>query len=51
MSISPIEYASSQRIGSVEFVAPNEIKIGLDLESPDGIAANAGIVAPCIPLY
>lgn len=49
MSISPIEYASSQRIGSVEFVAPNEIKIGLDLEAPDGIAANAGIVPRAFP--
>ena len=46
MSISPIEYEASQRIGSVEFVAPNEIKIVLDLEAPDRIAANAGIV-PC----
>jgi hypothetical protein len=49
MSLSPIEYASSQRIGSVEFVAPNEIKIALDLEAPDGIAANAGIVPRGFP--
>ncbi len=43
MSISPIEHSESLRIGSVEFVSPNEIKVGLDLEAPDGIAANAGI--------
>lgn len=43
MIISPIEHASSLRIGSVEFVSPDEIKVGLDLEAPDGIAANAGI--------
>ena len=49
MTISPIEFASSQRIGSVEFVAPNEIKIALDLEAPDGIAANAGIVPRAFP--
>lgn len=49
MSISPIEYAASQRIGSVEFVAPNEIRIGLDLEAPDGIAANAGIIPRAFP--
>jgi len=43
MSYSPIEHAASLRIGSVEFVSPDEIKVGLDLEAPDGIAANAGI--------
>lgn len=49
MSISPVEHAASQRIGSVEFVAPNEIKIALDLEAPDGIAANAGILPRAFP--
>lgn len=43
MSISPIENSASLRIGAVEFVSPNEIKVGLDIEAPDGIAANAGI--------
>lgn len=42
MSISPIEHSTSLRIGSVEFVSPDEIKVGLDLDAPDGIAANAG---------
>ena len=42
MSLSLIECAASLRIGSVEFVSPDEIKVGLDLETPDGIAANAG---------
>ncbi|QCZ92815.1 ATP-binding protein [Salinimonas iocasae] len=42
MSISPVEYGASLRIGSVEFVSPDEIKVGLDLEAPDGVAANAG---------
>lgn len=49
MSVSPIENASSQRIGSVEFVSPNEIKIALDLEAPDGVASNAGIVPRAFP--
>jgi len=49
MSISPIEHAAGQRIGSIEFVAPNEIKIVLDLEAPDGVAANAGIVPRAFP--
>ncbi|MBM4053336.1 MAG: DUF87 domain-containing protein [Planctomycetes bacterium] len=42
MSLSLIEHAASLRIGSVEFVSPDEIKVGLDLEAPDGVAANAG---------
>ncbi len=43
MSIFPIEHVASLRIGAVEFVSPNEIKIAIDLEAPDGIAANAGV--------
>lgn len=43
MSISPIEHSTSFRIGSVEFVSPDEIKVVLDLDAPEGIAANAGI--------
>jgi uncharacterized protein len=43
MSFSPIEHTASLRIGVVEFVSPDEIKVALDLEAPDGIAANAGV--------
>lgn len=43
MSRSPIESNADLRIGVVEFIAPDEIKVQLDLEAPDGIAANAGI--------
>ena len=43
MSFSPMEHSASLRIGSVEFVSPDEIRVGLDLEAPDGIAANAGV--------
>ena len=43
MSISPVEHSTSLRIGTVEFVSPDEIKIVLDLEAPNGIVANAGI--------
>lgn len=43
MSVSPIEQTASLRIGAVEFVSPDEIKVALDLEAPDGIAGNAGI--------
>jgi hypothetical protein len=30
-------------MGTVEYVSPDEIKVSLDLEAPDGVAANAGI--------
>ncbi|NLD92737.1 MAG: DUF87 domain-containing protein [Fibrobacter sp.] len=43
MTFSPIEHNASLRIGSVEFVSPDELKVCLDLEAPDGISANAGI--------
>jgi hypothetical protein len=43
MSYNPIEHISSLRIGTVEFVSPDEIKVEIDLESPGGMAANAGI--------
>lgn len=43
MSRSPIENHASLRIGAVEYVAPNEIKAQLDIDAPDGIAANAGV--------
>lgn len=43
MSRSPVENHADLRIGVVEFIAPDEIKVQLDLEAPDGIAANAGL--------
>lgn len=43
MTYNPIEAIASLRIGVVEFVSPNEIKVSLDLEAPDGIASNAGL--------
>ena len=43
MSLSPIEYTASLQIGVVDFVAPDEIKVAIDIDAPDGIAANAGI--------
>lgn len=40
---TPIEHSASLRIGTIEYVAPDEIKVSLDLEAPDGVAANAGV--------
>ncbi len=43
MSRSPVENHADLRIGVVEYIAPDDIKVQLDLEAPDGIAANAGV--------
>jgi hypothetical protein len=42
MSLSPIEEAQGRRIGTVEFVSPDEIKVSLDLDAPDNTAINTG---------
>lgn len=42
MSITPFEYAEGLHIGIVEFVSPDEIKVGLDIEAPDSVALNTG---------
>ena len=43
MSVSPIAYANSLRIGTVDFVSPDEIKVLLEIEAPDSIALNSGV--------
>jgi hypothetical protein len=43
MTFSPISYVESLRIGSVDFVLPNEIKVLLDVETPNNVALNAGV--------
>jgi len=42
MSQAPFEQAENLRIGTVEFVSPDEIKVGLDIEAPESVALNAG---------
>jgi hypothetical protein len=42
MSQSPIQLAESLRIGTVDFVSPDEIKVSLDVEAPESVALNAG---------
>lgn len=46
MNPSPLEYAESLHIGTVEFVSPDEIKILLDIEAPESVALNAGLPRP-----
>ncbi len=42
MSVSPLAYADSLRIGSIDFVSPDEIKVLLDIEAPAAVALNTG---------
>jgi hypothetical protein len=42
MTHAPFEYIESLRIGTVDFVSPDEIKIALDIEAPESVALNAG---------
>lgn len=46
MNLSPLEYVESLRIGTVEFVSPDEIKVLLDIEAPDSVALNTGTPRP-----
>lgn len=42
MSSLPIEQGEQLRVGTVDFVSPNEIRAALDIDSPDSVALNAG---------
>ncbi len=42
MSQAPFEQAGSLRIGTVDFVSPDELKVALDIEAPESVALNAG---------
>ena len=46
MTFSPLAYSDSLRIGTVDFVSPDEIKVLLDIEAPDGVALNTGTARP-----
>ena len=46
MSLSPLAYADSLRIGTIDFVSPDEIKVLLDIKAPDGVALNTGTPRP-----
>jgi hypothetical protein len=40
MSHPPFEFIESLRIGTVDFVSPDEIKVALDIEAPESVALN-----------
>ena len=43
---SPMGFSESLRIGTIDFVSPDEIKVVLDIEAPDSLALNAGHPRP-----
>ncbi len=45
-STTPIESLASLRVGTVEYVSPDELKVLLDTETPDNIALNTGLPRP-----
>ena len=46
MSQAPFEQAENLRIGTVDYVSPDEIKVVLDIEAPESVALNAGSARP-----
>lgn len=46
MAHSPFEQVELLRIGTVDFVSPDEIKVALDIEAPESVALNAGSPRP-----
>jgi len=46
LSYTPFAHAESLRIGTIDFVSPDEVKALLDVEAPDSVAMNAGSVRP-----
>ncbi|HBT63093.1 MAG TPA: ATPase, partial [Ruminococcaceae bacterium] len=44
--ITPLAYVDSLRIGSVDSVSPDEIKVLLDIEAPSDVALNTGAPRP-----
>lgn len=46
MSETPFGQTEGLRIGTVDFVSPDEVKVLLDIEAPESVALNAGGVRP-----
>lgn len=46
MSLSPLAHADALRIGTIDFVSPDEIKVLLDIEAPGSVSLNTGTPRP-----
>ncbi|WP_196602989.1 ATP-binding protein [Pectinatus frisingensis] len=44
--MTPLAMADALRIGNVDFVSPDEIKVIIDIEAPNDVALNAGTPRP-----
>lgn len=43
---SPLEFVESLRIGTVEYVSPEQIKVLLTIEAPESVSLNSGTARP-----
>lgn len=46
MSQTPFAHAEGLRIGTIDFISPDEVRVLLDIEAPESVALNAGGVRP-----
>ena len=46
MNVAPFEQAGRLRVGTVDFVSPDQLKVVLDIDAPESVALNAGIPRP-----
>jgi len=46
MSHTPFEQTRDLRIGTVEFVSPDEIRVALEVDAPEAVALNVGVPRP-----
>lgn len=46
MSESPFEQIRDLRIGTVEFVSPDEIRVTLEVDAPEAVSLNVGVPRP-----
>lgn len=46
MNLSPLAHADALRIGTIDFVSPDEIKVLLDIEAPGSVSLNTGTPRP-----
>ena len=46
MTQSPIEQSGNLRIGTVDYVSPNEIKVAIEIDAPDSVVLDSGTPRP-----
>lgn len=46
MTVSPVAHADALRVGTVDFVSPDELRVLLEIDAPEVVALNAGGARP-----